>query len=121
MRWKLLSAILGGLLLITNAAHLYHTVEQATVLAAREQLLYEFANKFRAAAAIAERCVGGKSREDALILLKQTSPGEEPFVKDGAVHSTWLTLTLKDGKLVQSIEVDEIINEWSRVGKGDSL
>ncbi len=80
----------------------------------QEQIIYELANRVTTTAKLADVCIRGKPESEAMALLKRVFPQENPFVKEGAIHTTWVSLRLSGAKRVEEVEVDELTAEWAQ-------
>lgn len=111
---KLLAPILGALLVGSNGWWLYHAIDQGVTDMYREQTMYEAANRVTALSVIATETVRGKTKTEASALLQRLFPGKAPFEKDGALHTTWITLTLSKEGIVSGIALDTTIESFSQ-------
>ncbi len=112
MRWKIATAILGVLFVATNGSLLYALIDRGVTLSYRDAVIYELGNKLKATSELCNLAVRGKSKTEAIKLLKQMFPGEKPFEKDGAVNTTWLSLKLGPKGMVEEVVFDETVLEW---------
>jgi hypothetical protein len=113
MRWKIVAAVLAVLLVASNGYHVYHSFDCGLTLSYRDQVLYELANQLKATATLANVVVKGKTEVEALGMLKRLFPGEEPFVKEGAINTTWLSLKLGRENVVEAVQIDETASHWA--------
>lgn len=109
MSWKIAALVLVA----TNGWLAYCCLDQGVTLVYRDQVLYELANKLKATTAIADLSVQGKPKAEAVGLLKRIFPGEEPFIKEGEINTTWLSIKLASGETVQGLQVDETVSHWA--------
>lgn len=111
---KWISVILGTLLLVTNAWWFYATLDQGVTLSHREQLLYEYSNRVLALSQVTNHFVKGKGKEEVLQVLREALPEEEPFEKEGALNTTWVSFQLTKGGTVSSVEQDDLVLQWAK-------
>ena len=111
---KWVTVLLGLLLIGSNAWWLYVTIDQAITQSYREQVLYEYANRVIALSEVSARCLRGRTEAEVTSLLKDTFPSEEPFTKDGAVNTLWLSFRLDDENRVSGIDHDELVVDWAK-------
>jgi hypothetical protein len=109
---KALIAALAVLLIGTNAWWLYHAVDHGVTLAYRDQMLYEMANRASALSEISSHFLKGKTRAEAAALLQGLFPADQPYEKEGALHTTWLSLQLGANGTVVGIEKNATLEHW---------
>lgn len=98
---KRLALSLAVLLLVSNAFWLYRSIDIAVTNAYREQESYELRNTVAALSGLASNLMQGMKKADAIPVLQKLSATEEPYEKDGSLHTTWLTIALSsDGKVI---------------------
>lgn len=95
--WKAVALVLGALLVATNAWWIYGTVDRAITQSYQLQVLHEQSNRVLALASLSDAFVQGMNKEAATDLLRRTQRSEEPFEKDGALNTSWVSLTIVDG------------------------
>lgn len=105
MKWKILAASLAVLLVASNAWHVYRAVDHGVTDMYHDEVTYELANRVIATAMLADMFVKDQTQAEAVALLKRAFPDDEPFVKEGAVHTTWVSLKLTQGNRVGGIDV----------------
>ena len=99
--WKTATAVLGALLVVTNAWWLYVVIDRAVTQSHQDQVFYEQSNRVLALAALVDEFVKGMGRDEAMALLQKSQPEETPYEKDGALNTTWVSLRLEDGKVTR--------------------
>lgn len=105
---KLLMVALVALLLASNAFWLHREIDQRVIWAYQGQERYESANREIAAAVMASDSVRDKPKEEIEVQLKQLFPNDQVFEKDGALHTTWLTLPLTSQGRVSGVAADPL-------------
>lgn len=105
---KFTIAILVVLLFASNAFWVYHDIDQSVTHAYQNLERYEGANRQIATAVIATDAVREKSKEEVEALLKRLFPNELVFEKEGALHTSWLTLPLTPQGRVSGIAADPL-------------
>lgn len=103
---KVILVLLVAALLASNGFWLYREFDRGITQTYRNQELYENANRLVATAVVASEAVRDKSKEEAEALLKRLFPREQVFEKEGALHTTWLSLALTPQNRVSAVEVD---------------
>ena len=93
--------------------HDVSAIDQGITLSYRDQLLYEYANRIAALSKVSSHLLRGSSEEEVRTLLSQVLPDEEPFTKDGALNTTWLSFKLDDRNAVVEVEGDELVTDWT--------
>lgn len=76
--WKTATAVLGALLVVTNAWWLYVVIDRAVTQSYQDQVLYEQNNRVLALAALVDEFVKGMGRDEAMVLLQKSQPEETP-------------------------------------------
>jgi hypothetical protein len=104
--WKTATAVLGALLVVTNAWWLYVAIDHAVTKSYRDQVLFEQSNRVLALSALADEFVRGLGRDEAMALLQKTQPGQTPYEKDGALNTFWVSLLLEEGKVARVLRGD---------------
>ncbi|MBC3873585.1 hypothetical protein [Undibacterium flavidum] len=105
---KIIIAILVVLLVATNTFWLYRQFNDHATDAFQSQQGYESANRQVAATVIASDAIRGKTKEEALTLLKRLFPDEMAFEKEGALHTRWLTFPLTPEGRVSGVAADPL-------------
>ena len=82
--WKTATAVLGALLVVTNAWWIYAAIDRAVTQSYQDQVLYEQNNRVLALSALADQLVKGMGRDEAMALLQKSQLTETPYEKDGA-------------------------------------
>ncbi|NRF72468.1 hypothetical protein HLB44_36515 [Aquincola sp. S2] len=103
---KATSVFLGILLVGTNAWWFYQAIDQAVTNKYRDQERYETANRVVALSAIASEAVKSRPKSEVEALLRRVLPDEQPFEKDGALHTTWVSMPQSPDGLVLRVAVD---------------
>jgi len=99
--WKTATAVLGALLVVTNAWWIYAAIDRAVTQSYQDQVLYEQNNRVLALSALADQLVKGMGRDEAMALLQKSQPTETPYEKDGALNTSWVSLLLEEGKVAR--------------------
>jgi len=109
---KIAIAVLAVLLVSSNTWWLYHAVDHGVTLAYRDQVLYEAANTNSALSKVSSHLMKGKTKDEADALLRTLFPAEQPYEKDGALHTTWLALQLNTNGAVAGVQKDATLQQW---------
>lgn len=80
----------------------------------REQERYEAANRVVALSALATEAVKGKSKSEAEAILNRLLPEQQPFVKEGVLRTTWISLLLSSDGRVIGVELDNGTRELAK-------
>ncbi len=98
IKWIAIS--LGVLLLLTNGFWVYSAIDLAATEKYRQQEEYENRNRIKALTKLNGHFVKGMSKEKLTAILKEQFPDSEPFEKEGALNTLWLSFKLnKEGKV----------------------
>jgi hypothetical protein len=98
--WKIATIVAVALLLLSNAFWLYQLLDAAVGRMYADHLRYEESHRCKALTKVSTSHVRGMSIEAATKLMKEIDPTSEPFVKDGALNSTWISFAIgPDGKM----------------------
>lgn len=111
---KLCIAALAALLIASNAWWFYQAVDHGVTLAYRDQALYEASKTTDALSKLSGHLVKGKSKAEATALLQAVFPEEQPYQKEGALHITWLALSLDSSGAIQGIQREPSVEQSVR-------
>ena len=103
---KILNAVLVVALLASNGFWLYREFDRGVTQTYRNQERYEDANRLLALSVLATEAVREKAKDDAVALLKRLFPREQTFEKDGALHTTWLSLSITPQGRVSGVAIN---------------
>ena len=86
--------LLGACLLpfLMGCATTEDVLDCAATLKARDQLLYEYSNRIVVLSKLCDRHISGMPADSVAQLLKAIVPEQEPFEKEGGIHSLWLSV-----------------------------
>jgi hypothetical protein len=93
---KWIAMVLGVLLIATNGFWLYSAVDLAVTQKYRQQEVYEANHRIEALGLLCDKLVGGMAKAEATQLLRDLSPGFEPYEKEGHINTIWLSLRLNE-------------------------
>jgi len=106
--------LLCALLIASNGWWIYRTVDQGVTNTYREQERYEVANRVVALSALATEAVAGKPKSEAEATLRRLFPDEEPFEKEGVLHTLWISLPLSKEGRVTGVAIDDATRETAK-------
>ncbi len=97
---KWLAMTFGILLIVTNGFWLYSAIDLAVTEKYRQQVEYENENKIIALTKLTNNFVKGMEKNELKELLGRLFPDFEPFEKEGAINTIWLSFKISpDGKI----------------------
>jgi len=113
MKWKITTGLLAALLVGSNLWHMFSVVDVDVSVMYHRQVVYEFANRLKAASHVCSLAVAGKSESETVDFLETQFPDEDPFVKEQGVHITWLSIQFDKNGNAQGCALDESVNTWA--------
>ncbi|MBN1500267.1 MAG: hypothetical protein JW982_08930 [Spirochaetes bacterium] len=110
---KKLSIILFILLILTNGFWLYNAVDMGVTQSYHDQVTYEFANRIVSLSSLANHYIHGISKESALGIIEDISDEDSVFIKDNAINSYWISISLDENENVKEVEITDIVRNWA--------
>jgi hypothetical protein len=82
--WKIATAVLAGLLIISNLFWFDRMVDATMMWSTRDRQYLEACRALKQAVAILPPMAAGRTREDVLRIAAASAPSDAPFEKEGA-------------------------------------
>jgi len=82
--WKIVTAVLAGLLIISNLFWFDRMVDATMMWSTRDRQYLEACRALEQAVAILPPMAAGRTGDDVLRIAKASAPSDEPFEKEGA-------------------------------------
>lgn len=113
MKWKIFTAVLLLLLIITNVFWLYSSIDRGVTSAYHDDVTYNFANQIKDLTKLCNHFIIGMPADSFKKIFATQFKLNDVCQTDSSINTTWISILISNNKVI-GIKDDDLLEEWSK-------